>query len=168
MALCAAVLIGGGSFRLLGEHEAVLPWTDYSSDSLASAQEEGKTVMVDFTAQWCLTCKMNYYWTIDTDDVLDVVEELDVVPMLADWTDRSEEIKSKLLELNSNSIPLLAIYPANRPDEPIILRDVISKKTLIDALREAGPSTGTAAKVTSEEQRRTASSSRSSAAGRGL
>jgi thiol:disulfide interchange protein len=168
-AVAVGILIGSGSFKLLGEHKPLLPWTDYSTESLASAQEEGKTVMVDFTAQWCLTCKMNYYWTIDTSAVLDVVEELDVVPMLADWTDRSDEIKSKLKELHSNSIPLLAIYPANRPDEPIILRDVISKKTLIDALRKAGPSTGATARVKASKQRQTAGSGRSSASsGRGF
>jgi thiol:disulfide interchange protein len=140
IALITGIALGIFSFKILGEHPPVLPWTPYTEDTLASAQDEGKTVMIDFTAQWCLTCKMNYYWTIDTPEILDVVEELDVVPMLADWTDRSSEIKSKLTELNSNSIPLLAIYPAGRPDEPIILRDVISQKDLIEALRDAGPS----------------------------
>lgn len=138
--IASGVLLGVISFKLLGEHPPLLPWRPYTPDTLATAQDEGKTVMVDFTAQWCLTCKMNYYWTIDTPEILDVVEELDVVPILADWTDRSPDIKSKLQELNSNSIPLLAIYPASRPNEPIILRDVISKEQLIEALRKAGPS----------------------------
>jgi thiol:disulfide interchange protein len=140
LAVTAAIGLGFLSTILLREHPPILPWTPYSESSLTSAQDDGKTIMVDFTAQWCLTCKYNYYRTIDTAEILEVVKELDVVPMLADWTDKNPEIKSKLTELSSASIPLLAIYPAGRRDEPIILRDVITKKQLIEALREAGAS----------------------------
>ena len=68
----------------------------------------------------------------------------DVVPMLADWTDKSDEIKNKLRELGSDSIPLMAIYPANDPESPIILRDLISQQDVLTALQQAGPSAGVA------------------------
>jgi thiol:disulfide interchange protein len=62
--------------------------------------------------------------------------------MLADWTEHSPEIKAKLQELNSASIPFLAIYPAGRPAEVIRLQDVISEAQLLEALQQAGPSQG--------------------------
>ena len=69
-----------------------------------------------------------------------VVEKNGIVPVLADWTDHNDTIKQKLAELNSNSIPLLAIYPANQPGEVIVLPDAITTKQLLAALEKAGPS----------------------------
>jgi hypothetical protein len=65
-----------------------------------------------------------------------------IAPVLADWTDMNDTIKEQLNELNSNSIPLLAIYPANRPGDVIVLRDAITQGQLLAALEKAGPSLG--------------------------
>lgn len=138
----AAVAAGAGaiSFVLLLPHDALLPWQPFSVGALAKLRSEGKTVMVDFTADWCLTCKTNLKFAINTPGVLEVIRSNDVVPLLADWTDGSQEIKDMLTALQSNSIPVVAIFPADRPNEPIVLRDLISQGRLLDALKEAGPS----------------------------
>jgi thiol:disulfide interchange protein len=109
----------------------------------------GKVVMIEFTARWCLTCQYNMRSAIDRPEVAKVVKENGVVPLLADWSDPSEEIESKLRELDSNSIPLLAIYPADPQAQPILLRDVITQAQLIEALEEAG-SSQSAAKLTAK------------------
>jgi thiol:disulfide interchange protein len=69
-----------------------------------------------------------------------VLDELNGVALYADWTDYDEEIKRKLEELNSRSIPLLAIYPGSRPGNPIILRDIVTQEAVVEALRQAGAS----------------------------
>jgi thiol:disulfide interchange protein len=138
----AAVAAGAGciSFALLLPHDALLPWQPFSVGALSKLRSEGKTVMVDFTADWCLTCKTNLKFAINTPGVLDVIKSNDVVPLLADWTDGSQEIKDVLSSLQSNSIPVVAIFPADRPSEAFVLRDLISQSRLLDALRQAGPS----------------------------
>jgi thiol:disulfide interchange protein len=120
--------------------EPKIPWRPFSPVELARLNESGKTVLVDFTADWCLTCKFNLATAIDTQEVRDALDKNKVVPLLADWTDGSPEIKDALASLNSNSIPVLAIYPADRPTEPIILRDLITKQQLLKAIEVAGPS----------------------------
>ena len=80
-------------------------------------------MMVEFTAAWCLTCKLNLVTAINTERVKQVVEENGVEPLLADWTSRDDVIKKALAELDSASIPLLAIYPANDPDNVIKNKD---------------------------------------------
>lgn len=115
-----------------------LDWQPYSQASLMAANETGKISIVEFSADWCLTCKLNLKSAINTEAVKEVVESNGIVPLLADWTDGSEAIEKKLNELGSNSIPLLAIYPANQPNSPIILRDVITKTQLLNALQQAG------------------------------
>ena len=77
---------------------------------------------------------------LNTAETRKVIDELDAVAMYADWSDYSDEIKLKLEELNSRSIPLLVIYPGDRPDQPIILRDIVTQSQVIEALRQAGPS----------------------------
>ena len=140
----AAALVGYLSFTFLGPVKHLYEWQAYAPDKIAALQAEGKTVMVDFTADWCLTCQMNFRRAINTHRVKEIVEQHQVVPMLADWTDESEEIRQRLAELNSNSIPLLAIYPAGKPGEVVVLPDVISERQLLDALEKAAPTTSTA------------------------
>jgi thiol:disulfide interchange protein len=138
--IAAAVLVGLLSFHYLGPPQRILPWEPFSQAALAKATAEGKTVMIDFTADWCLTCKLNLKWAVDTEETLQLVNENNIVPLLADWTKPNPEIKETLNSLGSNSIPVLAIFPAGRPTEPIVLRDLLKQGDVIEALRQAGPS----------------------------
>ena len=132
-----AALIGFLSFTLLMS-ESKIPWKPFSPEAVAAARAEGKTVMVDFSADWCLTCKANLKFAIQTDDVKALVEKNRVVPLLADWTDRSDTIKKALNDLGYNSIPVLVIYPPQ--GDPIIQTDLLSKGDVLQALTKAGPS----------------------------
>jgi thiol:disulfide interchange protein len=136
-----AAIVGLLAFTLLFQTSKI-PWQPFSPAALQQARSEGKTVMVDFSADWCLTCKANLKFVVETNAVRDLVKQNGVVPMLADWTDRSPIIKKALNDLGYNSIPVLAIWPASPPNsEPIILPDLIVQKSkLLDALKQAGPS----------------------------
>ncbi|MBX3421219.1 MAG: thioredoxin family protein [Pirellulaceae bacterium] len=138
--LAACVLAGFVSFNYFGPAKHHLPWMEYSESALAENRAAGKVVMVEFTARWCLTCQYNMRAAIDRPAVAELVKQNNVVTLLADWSSPSPAIESKLRELDSNSIPLLAIYPADPAAEPIILRDVITQSQLLDALQQAGPS----------------------------
>jgi thiol:disulfide interchange protein len=135
--VAVAAIVGMLSFHFLTPSTSLLPWQPYSPQALAAGRAEGKTVMVDFTAQWCPTCKANSKFAINRPEVKEWVEENDVVTLLADWTDRSVMIKNALRELNSQSIPLLAIYPADASKQPIVLPDLLTKKQVLAALAAA-------------------------------
>ncbi|MBM4022469.1 MAG: hypothetical protein FJ284_09565 [Planctomycetes bacterium] len=124
--------------------ESPIQWEPYSATRLADLRAGGITVMVDFSADWCLTCKANLQGAIETERVHELIRMNRVVPVLADWTDGSEQIRRALEALGSRSIPLLAVYPAGtqgRPlPEPIILRDLLSEGQVLAALEQAGPS----------------------------
>jgi thiol:disulfide interchange protein len=59
---------------------------------------------------------------------------------VADWTTGSDEVTQMLLDLKSKSIPVLAIFPANEPNRPIVLRDLVTAKRVLKAIERAGPS----------------------------
>ncbi len=128
------------AFTYLGPGPSKFPWQPFTPAELARLKNSGNTVLVDFTAEWCLTCKMNLKWVIETDEIRKALEDNKIVPLLADFTEGSAEVKDALNSLQSTSIPLLAIFPADRPDQPIVLRDVITKQQLLDAIEQAGPS----------------------------
>ncbi|WP_250931045.1 protein-disulfide reductase DsbD family protein [Aporhodopirellula aestuarii] len=146
----AAVAISLLAFQFLGPmteaqkaETELIAWEPYNEVRLQELQSEGKTVLVDFSAKWCVNCLVNLKVAIDTEPTAELIKELNAVAMYADWTDRDPEIKAKLEELQSKSIPLLAIYPGANPEQPILLRDLVTQQTVLDKLREAGPSRGT-------------------------
>lgn len=146
-----AVAMSMASFTFLGPVESILQWEPFSRSRLTELKQAGTTVMVDFSADWCLTCKLNLATAIETQRVKALIEENRVVPLLADWTEESAEIKSMLESLSSKSIPVLAIFPANRFDEPIILRDLLSESQVLEAIQRAGPSRTGPSEIRSKE-----------------
>ena len=143
-AAALAAAVGGLSFTFLGPMKSILPWEPFSRARLAELQQGGATVLVDFSADWCMTCKLNLATAIETERVKAAIEANRVVPLLADWTEESPEIKAMLETLHSRSIPVLAVFPAGDPAapprDPIVLRDLITESQVLDALEQAGPS----------------------------
>jgi suppressor for copper-sensitivity B len=107
---------------------------------LAKLTGEGKTVMLDFTADWCPTCKVLERTVLNTPETKSFIERNGIVPMVADLTSEPQEEIALLAKLQAKLIPVLAIFPAGRPNEPIVLRDAYTQKLLLEKLNEAGPS----------------------------
>ena len=143
--------VGSLAFMFLGPVASVIPWEPFSRERLADLRQKGATVLVDFSADWCMTCKYNLATAIETSKVKNEIERNRVVPLLADWTDGSPEIKLMLESLQSKSIPVLAVFPAarsgDRPPQPIVLRDLITETQVLTAIREAGPSRAAPAEI---------------------
>jgi suppressor for copper-sensitivity B len=136
---------GTGVKPTRAKSEAELPWEPFSTARLEQLTSEQKTVLVDFTADWCLTCKFLEHTVVNTEEVRRLVTENGVVTLSADWTDRNPEIGKMLEALGSKQVPVIAIFPAGRPNQPIVLlAGDITQKMLLGKLQEAGPSQTTA------------------------
>jgi len=151
--MAIALVAGYVSFGLLTPRPELFAWHPFSIHTLNAEMDAGKTVLLDFTADWCPNCKLNEAFALNTPEVRDLVAEYDVVTLRADWTRPSEEIKSALEKLHSASIPLCAIFPSNRPTHPILLPDLITKHQVVEALRKAGPSKTPAGRVAEKVSR---------------
>ena len=125
-----------------------LPWIPFSLQRLSDLTAQGRTVLVDFTADWCPNCKLNEAIALNTSATKTLVDKNRVACLLADWTNKAPEITRLLKKLGSISVPLTVIFPANRPNEPIPLRELYTQGMLLDALRDAGPSRSPVADAT--------------------
>lgn len=109
-----------------------IPWQPFSEQALADTS--GHLVFVDFTAKWCVTCKVTEKTVIETSSVRDAMRERGVVPLRADWT-RADPVITKWLERYGRAgVPFWLVIPADRTRDPIPLADAITPGTLISAL----------------------------------
>jgi DsbC/DsbD-like thiol-disulfide interchange protein/cytochrome c biogenesis protein CcdA len=117
--------------------ESMLDPVDFSQSALAQAREEGRPVFLWFTADWCLTCKVNENLAIEREATREAFAEAGVVAMRGDWTRRDAEITQFLTEQGSAGVPLYLWYPADG-GEPQQLPQVLTPDTLLELARSAG------------------------------
>jgi len=129
-----------------------IPWIPYSRAKMLELVNAGKTVFIDYTAEWCVNCKYNEKVVINTPAVREAMRRLGVVPIRADYTLEDPEIKADLERFKRAGVPMYVVVPANRPDEPILLNEILTQRAVIEALNRAGPSDGASVSVVAKEQ----------------
>jgi thiol:disulfide interchange protein DsbD len=117
-----------------------ITWEPLDLKKLTDDVNGGKTVFLDFTAQWCLTCKVNENTVLATAPVVEKMKALHVVTMRADWTSQDANITKLLNKFNRSGVPLYVIFPAGKATDPIVLPEVITQGIVLDSLDKAGPS----------------------------
>ena len=121
--ILAVLFAGGGGWYFLGQQFSFagiresggIEWVPFSARELSALQASGKSVFVDFTADWCITCKFNERTAIDTPAVRQLLREKNVVPMRADWTNANPEITAALKNFGRVGVPFYVIYPPGGP-----------------------------------------------------
>ncbi len=114
-------------------------WEPFSLPALESYLQKERPVFLDFTAEWCLTCKVNERTIIADKRVQDKLRSSGIVTMKADWTNRNPDITRLLAKFGRSGVPLYVLFPHGRPNEPIILPEVLTPTILLDALERATP-----------------------------
>jgi thiol:disulfide interchange protein DsbD len=108
------------------------PW---SPAEVSRLRAEGKTVFVNFTAAWCVSCKVNERVVLNTPNTKSLFDEANAVFLLADWTNKNEEIAAELSRHGRSGVPLYLVYPPGHdPVSPAILPQFLSQNVLRDAL----------------------------------
>lgn len=117
-------------------HDHPIAWVDYSPAALENYRGQNRIVFLDATAEWCLTCKANEKFVIETGAVREKFDQLDVVAMRADFTRKDAVIAELLARFNRRGVPLYVIYPPNR-GEPITLPEAITPGMVLEGLEAA-------------------------------
>jgi thiol:disulfide interchange protein DsbD len=142
-ALCLSALAVAGALGLLSITDDAAPaaaaqtardgWQPFTGAKLASLRAEGKPVFVDFTADWCITCKVNERVALGDDAVRRAFAAQGVVALRGDWTRRDTEI-TRILEANGRGgVPLYLYYP--KGGDAIILPQILTADTVLEHLQ---------------------------------
>lgn len=119
-----------------------IAWEPFSVAGLEEHLRQGRAVFLDFTADWCLTCKVNEKTVLADPAVVDRFRQSGIVPVKADWTKRNPDITRLLAKFGRSGVPLYVLFPAGRPANPLILPEVITSGIVLSALDEATKSAG--------------------------
>jgi len=116
-------------------------WQPFTTrTAFESLVASGKTVLVDFTADWCATCKTLEALYLNDPEVVETARRNGVVKLKADWTHGDPEVTAMLELLGAKQVPVIAIFPAGQPNNPIRFLDGYTKASILEALEKAGPS----------------------------
>jgi thiol:disulfide interchange protein len=108
----------------------------YSPQRLEILRAEGRPVFVNFTADWCVTCKVNERVALSSEAVGRAFARTGVVYLKGDWTSRDPVIAEALAAHGRAGVPLYLLY-APGATEPRILPQLLTERAVIKALDEA-------------------------------
>ncbi|MFN8694389.1 MAG: protein-disulfide reductase DsbD family protein [Holosporales bacterium] len=110
----------------------------WSSAAVDAALAEGRPVLVDFTAAWCITCLVNERTTLSDDAVKAALTEAGVVVLVADWTNQDALITVELAKYGRVGVPLYLLYRGVPGETPEVLPQILSPSLMLDKITTLG------------------------------
>lgn len=128
-----ALWLGSVLFTISTQATLDAGWEKFDAALIVPAVNEGKTVIVDVTADWCLTCKANKRLVLEQQDVIDAIAGENILRLQADWTHHDESIAAFLKTHGKYGIPFNIVYGPGAP-KGIVLPELLTKRAVTDAL----------------------------------
>ncbi|MCR5661942.1 MAG: thioredoxin family protein [bacterium] len=133
----AVIASSGNSSEVSGNSSEVRiagSWEPWSPSRVQSELDAGRSVFVDFGADWCLTCQTNERLVLSNEKVLEQFGKKGVVLLKADWTDRNDAITEALASFGRSGVPLYVYYEPGR--DPVVLPEVLTPQMVLDTIGE--------------------------------
>ena len=108
----------------------------YSEELLTEYRDANELIFLNFTADWCITCKVNESVALNSEEVKALIRQKNIRYLEADWTRKNEAIAKKLEEFGRSGVPLYLLYPST--GKPIILPEILTEDILLNYLNELG------------------------------
>lgn len=117
--------------------KADLNYEAWSPARVTELRAEGRPVFVDFTAAWCVTCKVNETLVLNTDKTKQLFDDTNTAFLVADWTNRDAVIAAELERYGRAGVPLYLAYPTSHTD---VMGIVLPQRLTFDVLKDTlGP-----------------------------
>ncbi len=117
------------------DKESSFKWTEFDEIALNQLIKKNRIVLLDFTADWCITCQLNKKTTLENKKLLSFFKTENVLLMRGDWTQRDEKILNFIKSYDRLGIPVNIIYgPNNR--KGIVLPEILTKQIVINNINK--------------------------------
>jgi thiol:disulfide interchange protein DsbD len=114
-----------------------IPWKAWNPEAVEQARLEGRPVLVDFTANWCLTCKLNKKTSLEIPAVRAKLAEINAVALLGDYTRKNPDITAELQRFERAGVPLVLVYSRDPSQPPMVLPTLLTPEIVLNALAAA-------------------------------
>jgi len=147
LGIALAIVAGGARWSTVEFQNSVHPppnaeglaWRDFDQAEFDQLIASGRTVFIDWTADWCMNCKTNEAFVFESDAVRAEIERKQIVSMKADIThdnDRTRALEEFARKLGSHAVPFFAIFPGDDPLRPLTHHDVVSQARMLELLAQ--------------------------------
>lgn len=103
----------------------------FSEERVAELRASGRPVFVNFTAAWCISCKVNEQVALRTDGFRKALTDHNVAYLKGDWTNQDERISRVLKAYGRAGVPLYLLYPADPQEEAIVLPQLLTEAIVV-------------------------------------
>lgn len=138
LACCAIAISSLPPFGAGARSAPPTEWQAFDPNAISTLVASGKTVLVDVTASWCLTCKVNELSVLDTAAVRTRLRQDNIVRMRADWSRYNPGVLAYIQGFGRFGIPLDVVYGPRMPQGQL-LPEILQTSTLFHALDNATP-----------------------------
>jgi suppressor for copper-sensitivity B len=111
-------------------------WMNFDENILANLVSQNKIILVDVTADWCLTCKFNKLFVLDHPEIVNLLQNKQIIGLRADITKPDSEVMKFIAKHNRYAIPFNAIYGPNAKNG-LLTSEFLNRKELLDLIKKA-------------------------------
>ena len=112
-------------------------WFRYSPALIEEFAKAKRTVFIDVTADWCLTCKANEAAVLEDEDFVRAMDSLNVALVKADWTRETPEVNALLQSMEKSGVPAYAIYPTGDASKQIVLPELLTVEGIVEKIQNS-------------------------------
>ena len=143
IALCSLALALPKDFKdkkppVATEYDVI--WQPFREEEIMRHVIKGKVVLVDITADWCLTCKFNKLNVLHSPEIMVLLKRGDVIGLRGDLTKPDEVILDYMRRKNRFAIPFNAVYGPGAP-HGILTSELLNKNELVEIIKKASVKT---------------------------
>jgi thiol:disulfide interchange protein DsbD len=126
-------------------------WEPWTAEAVAHYGSQGTPVFVDFTAKWCLSCRVNERMALTRPEVMKGFADAHVALLKADWTQHDDAISQTLEKLGRSGVPVYALYVPGETT-PRLLPEALTPGIVLDAINSLPRNSTQTAAASSKKQ----------------